>query len=186
MVEFVSADWVESRLGAPDFLLVDPRGPMRYMQGHLRGAVNLPAVRLFGRDGKLLTVYELSEFFGSVGVGNDTTVTLYDGGDGRNAAMAAWTLEYLGHTDVQIMDMFFEEWAAQGREKLYRPVRPTANRFEARNQPSEIRATVDDVSQVLEGGSAGSRGCAAGPAQPGGVRGYAGPGRTPGPYPRRR
>ena len=35
MVEFVSADWVESQLGAPDFLLVDPRGPMRYMQGHL-------------------------------------------------------------------------------------------------------------------------------------------------------
>ena len=155
MVEFVSADWVESRLGAPDFLLVDPRGPMRYMQGHLRGAVNLPAVRLFGRDGKLLTVYELSEFFGSVGVGNDTTVTLYDGGDGRNAATAAWALEYLGHTDVQIMDMFFEEWAAQGREKLYRPVRPTANRFEAEIN-SEIRATIDDVSQALKGEAGGA------------------------------
>ena len=154
MVEFVSADWVASRLGAPDFLLVDPRGPMRYMQGHLRGAVNLPAVRLFGRDGKLLSVYELSEFFGSVGVGNETAVTLYDGGDGRNAAMAAWTLEYLGHTDVKIMDMFFEEWAAQGREKLYRPVRPTANRLEPDLQP-EIRATLDDVSQALNADVAG-------------------------------
>lgn len=155
MVKFVSADWVESRLGSPDFLLVDPRGPMRYTQGHLRGAVNLPAVRLFGRDGKLLTVYELSEFFGSVGVGNDTTVTLYDGGDGRNAAMAAWTLEYLGHTDVQVMDMFFEEWAAQGREKLYRPVRPTANRFEPEVNPG-VRATLEDVQQALNGEAAGA------------------------------
>ena len=149
MVEFVSADWVESQLGTPDFLLVDPRGPMRYMQGHLRGAVNLPAVRLFGREGKLLSVYELAEYFGSVGVGNDTTVTMYDGGDGRNAAMAAWTLEYLGHTNVRIMDVFFEQWAAQGREKLYRPVRPTANTLEPMINPS-VRATLEDVSRALE------------------------------------
>lgn len=149
MVEFVSADWVESRLGEPDFLLIDPRGPMRYTQGHLRGAVNLPAVRLFGRDGKLLSTYELAEFFGSVGVGNDTPVTMYDGGDGRNAAMAAWTLEYLGHDKISIMDTFFETWAAQGREKLYRPVRPTANRFEPRLNP-EVRAVLAEVSQALE------------------------------------
>ena len=148
MVEFVSADWVAARLGSPDFLLVDPRGPMRYMQGHLRGAVNLPAMRLFDREGKLLSVYELAEFFGSVGVGNDVPVTLYDGGDGRNAAMAAWTLEYLGHTDIRIMDLFFEEWAAQGREKLYRPVRPTANTLEARLNPS-VRATLEEVSQAV-------------------------------------
>ena len=80
-----------------------------------------------------------SEFFGSVGVGNDTPITMYDGGDGRNAAMAAWTLEYLGHDNVRIMDTFFETWAAQGREKLYRPVRPTANQFEARLNPG-VRA----------------------------------------------
>lgn len=155
MVEFVSADWVASRLGSPGFLLVDPRGPMRYMQGHLRGAVNLPAVRLFGRDGKLLPVYELSEFLGSVGVGNDTPVTLYDGGDGRNAAMVAWTLEYLGHAEVQIMDMFFEEWSARGGEKLYRPVPPTAKRFEPEIRP-EARATLVQVSQALGGQGTGA------------------------------
>ena len=154
MVEFVSADWVESQLGSPDFLLIDPRGPMRYMQGHLRGAVNLPAVRLFGRDNKLLSVYEMAEYFGSVGVGNDTPVTFYDGGDGRNAAMATWALEYLGHTDIRIMDTFFETWAAQGREKLYRPVKPTANQLEAKlNQ--QLRATLEDVSQASESATAG-------------------------------
>ena len=153
MVEFVSADWVESQLGSPDFLLVDPRGPMRYMQGHLRGAVNLPAVRLFDREGKLLSVNELAESFGSVGVGNDTPVTMYDGGDGRNAAMAAWALEYLGHTDIRIMDTFFETWAAQGREKLYRPVRPTANTLEPRLNPG-VRAGLEDVSKAVEDDSA--------------------------------
>ena len=156
MVEFVSADWVESQLGTPDFLLIDPRGPMRYMQGHLRGAVNLPAVRMFDRENKLLSVYELAEYFGSVGVGNDTVVTFYDGGDGRNAAMATWALEYLGHTSVRIMDLFFEQWAAQGREKLYRPVRPTANTLEPRINPA-VRATLEEVSRVVEAENQGSR-----------------------------
>ena len=147
MVEFVSADWVESQLGSPDFLLIDPRGPMRYMQGHLRGAVNLPAVRLFGRDNKLLSVYEMAEYFGSVGVGNDTPVTFYDGGDGRNAALATWALEYLGHTDIRIMDTFFESWAAQGREKLYRPVKPAANQFEPTLNPA-VRATLEETAEA--------------------------------------
>ena len=131
-----------------------PRGPMRLHTGPPAGAVNLPAVRLFGRDGKLLSTYELAEFFGSVGVGNDTPVTMYDGGDGRNAAMAAWTLEYLGHDNVRIMDTFFETWAAQGREKLYRPVRPTANKLEPRLKP-QVRAELEDVSRALEGAPGG-------------------------------
>ena len=142
---------------------------MRYMQGHLRGAVNLPAVRLFGREGKLLSVYELAEYFGSGGRGNDTTVTMYDGGDGRNAAMAAWTLEYLGHTNVRIMDVFFEQWAAQGREKLYRPVRPTANTLEPMINPS-VRATLEDGVAGPGNDSQWRQGYIAGPAEPNGVR----------------
>lgn len=159
MVVFVSADWVEANLDAPGRLLVDPRGPMRYMQGHLRGAVNLPAARLFGREGKLLSEYELAEFFGSVGLGNDTALTLYDGGDGRNAAMAAWTLEYLGYTDISIMDIFFEEWAAQGRAKFYRPVRPTANQFTPQVNP-QVRVALEEVAANLPAATA-----AAGPVK---------------------
>ena len=154
MAVFVSADWVQENLGAPGSLLIDPRGPMRYMQGHIRGAVNLPAVRLFGRDGLLLSVFELAEFLGSVGLSNDTALTLYDGGDGRNAAMLTWVLEYLGYTDVRIMDIFFEGWAAQGRDKFYRPVRPIANQFTPQVNP-QVRATLEEVSAALaDGGGA--------------------------------
>ena len=149
MAVFVSADWVADKLEVPGYLLIDPRGPMRYMQGHIRTAVNLPAVRLFDREGKLLSVYELAEFMGSVGLSEDTTLILYDGGDGRNAALLTWVLEYLGYTDVHIMDIFFEEWAAQGRAKFYRPVRPTANQFAPQVNP-RVRATLEDISSQLD------------------------------------
>ena len=155
MAHFVSADWVEAHLDDPNSLLLDPRGPMRYMQGHLRGAVNLPAARLFDREGKLLSVYELAEFFGSVGLGQDIALTLYDGGDGRNAALVAWTLDYLGYRDVRIMDLFFEEWAAQGRPKFYRPVRPTANQFLPQVNP-QGRATLEEVAAAVAAGDSDS------------------------------
>ena len=158
MVAFVSADWVAANLDAPGRVLLDPRGPMRYMQGHLQGAVNLPAMRLFDRAGRLLSVYELTEFFGSVGLGNDTALTLYDGGDGRNAAMIAWVLTYLGYTDISIMDLFFEEWAASGRPKFYRPVRPTANQFTPQVNP-QVRADLEAVAANLPAApSAGAAG----------------------------
>lgn len=157
MAAFVSADWVEAHLDDPNSLLLDPRGPMRYMQGHLRGAVNLPAARLFDREGRLLSVYELAEFFGSVGLGHDLSLTLYDGGDGRNAALVAWTLDYLGYRDVRIMDLFFEEWAAQGRAKFYRPVRPTANQFRPQVNP-QGRATLEEVAAAVAAGDSDSGG----------------------------
>ena len=157
MAHFVSADWVEAHLDDPNSLLLDPRGPMRYMQGHLRGAVNLPAARLFDREGKLLSVYELAEFFGSVGLGNDLSLTLYDGGDGRNAALVTWTLDYLGYNEVRIMDLFFEEWAAQGRPKFYRPVRPTANQFRPQVNP-QGRATLEEVAAAVAAGDGSSSG----------------------------
>ena len=170
MAHFVSADWVEAHLDDPNSLLLDPRGPMRYMQGHLRGAVNLPATRLFDREGKLLSVYELAEFFGSVGLGNDISLTLYDGGDGRNAALVAWTLDYLGYNEVRIMDLFFEEWAAQGRPKFYRPVRPTANQFLPQVNP-QGRATFEEVAAaVAAAGGGGSSGGGDGGSSGGGIK----------------
>ena len=67
---------------------------------------------------------------------------LYDQHDGRNAAMAAWVLEYLGRDDVHIMDILYESWKDQGREVLYRPVPTEPKIYSPRLNPS-VRATVD-------------------------------------------
>jgi len=154
MATFVSADWVAERIGQPEYLVIDPRSAMRYLMGHLRGAVSVPFKKLQGPDGKLAEPEQLASAFGDAGLGDEVTPVLYDHQDGRNAAMAAWTLEYLGHDNIRIMDTFFETWAAQGREKFYRPVRPTANQFEPSLNPG-VRALLEDVSKALEGASPG-------------------------------
>ena len=145
MATFVSADWVSEHIGQPGYLIIDPRSAMRYLMGHLRGAVSVPFKKLQGPDGRLGPPEQLAAAFGEVGLGDDIVPVLYDHQDGRNAAMAAWVLEYLGRTDVRIMDPLFETWKEQGREVLYRPVPTEPLPFTPRLDPS-IRAALDDAA----------------------------------------
>ena len=135
MVTFVSADWVTDHIGRPGYLIIDPRSAMRYLMGHLRGAVNVPFKKLQGPDGRLGPPEQLAAAFGDAGLGDGVTPVLYDHFDGRNAAMAAWVLEYLGCTDVHVMDLLFDAWKEQGREVLYRPVPTEPSALSAAPQP---------------------------------------------------
>lgn len=140
---FVSADWVEQRLDSREFLLLDPRRPVRYLQGHLRNAVNLPVSGAFDPQGSLLPVDRLAGWLGAAGLDDRKTPVMYDAHDGRHAAMLVWILEYLGRTDVHIMDVFLEKWMAQGREIFYRPVKPAPGEFSARVNPAARTALKD-------------------------------------------
>ena len=138
MATIVSADWVADHIGRPGHLIIDPRSAMRYLMGHLRGAVSVPFKKLQGPDGRLGPPEQLAAAFGDAGLGDDVVPVLYDHQDGRNAAMAAWVLEYLGREDVHIMDLLYDAWKEQGREVLYRPV------------PTEVRSfTVKDRKSVV-------------------------------------
>ena len=145
MATFVSPDWVAERIGQPGYLIIDPRSAMRYLMGHLRGAVSVPYKKLQAPDGRLGPPEQLAAAFGDVGLGDDVTPILYDHQDGRNAAMAAWILEYLGRDDVHIMNLRYEAWKDEGREVLYRPVPASGANFIVRLNP-DIRATTDDVA----------------------------------------
>ena len=150
MATFVSADWVAERIGQPGGLLIDPRSAMRYLMGHLPGAVSVPFKKLQGPDGRLGPPPQLADAFGAVGLGDDVTPVLYDHRDGRDAAMAAWALEYLGRADVHIMDLRYEDWKEQGYGVLYRPVAATPKPFTSSVNPT-VRATLDDVASLSDG-----------------------------------
>lgn len=145
MVAFVSADWVEARLGASGLVVLDPRSPTHYLMGHLKAAVNLPLRRLFDPQGGLLPEQELATQFGLSGLGEGDVPVLYDEADGRNAAMLAWALEYLGRADVHVMDVFIERWVAERREIFYRPVRRAAREFTARVNP-QVRIGLGELA----------------------------------------
>jgi len=144
MAKLVGVDWVAERLENPAFTIIDPRRPMKYLSGHLPGAINIPVYKLFGSDGKLIAPAALAEFIGAAGLGGDSAPVLYDSPEGQNAAMLAWILEYLGCTDVHVMEAFYEAWKATGREVRYKPVAAPARPLSVRTNAA-IRATLEEV-----------------------------------------
>jgi thiosulfate/3-mercaptopyruvate sulfurtransferase len=145
MVTLVSAQWVEDHLDAAGLLLLDPRRPMRYLQGHLKHAVNLPTYKAFDTEARLLPDAQLQQWFEAAGLGEHITPVIYDAYDGQNGAMLAWLLEYFGRTDVHMLHIFYERWVAEGHEVFYKPVVPTPRTLTVRANP-KIRATIEDIS----------------------------------------
>ena len=148
MATLVEASWLAERLGAPGMLVLDPRRPMKYLQGHFKGAVNLPLAKIFDSNGRLLPISDLAQVFSFAGLDDATSPVVYDSYDGQGGAMLAWVLEYLGRTDVAVLQVFFEAWVAEGREMFYRPVAPQPGRFIARVKP-EVRAGLEEVRACL-------------------------------------
>jgi len=144
VAKLVSQDWVAERLGQREFIPVDARRPMKYLSGHLPGAINIPAYKAFGPDGRLLEPESLVRLLGNTGLGDESCAVIYDSPEGQNAAMMAWILEYLGRTEVNVLDSFFEAWKASGREILYKPVLMPKTTFTAHLNPF-LRATLDEV-----------------------------------------
>ncbi len=144
MAKLVGAQWITERLDSPSIAVIDPRRPMKYLLGHLPGAINIPVYQAFGADGRLLSPDALAAHIGGRGLADTAPAVLYDSPEGQNATMLAWILEYLGHSDVYLMDTLFEAWKAEGREVRYKPVETTPQHSVPRVD-SSIRATLEDV-----------------------------------------
>jgi thiosulfate/3-mercaptopyruvate sulfurtransferase len=144
MATLVSAQWMEQHVDATEVLLLDPRRPMRYLQGHLKNAVNLPLYKAFDADAQLRPDAQLQHWLGAAGLDDQTTPVIYDAFDGQNGALLAWLLEYFGRTDVHVLNIFYDRWKAEGRDVFYKPVTPVPKIFTARVHPN-LRATIDDI-----------------------------------------
>ena len=120
MARFVTTEWTRMQLASPKCVVLDPRPFTHYLQGHLKNAINVPLAKGLDGDGRLCSVTQLASWMGSAGVNEHNVPLVYDAYDGQNAAMLAWILEYLGRTDVCVMDVFLEQWVAEGREIYFR------------------------------------------------------------------
>ena len=149
MATVVTASWLEAHQDTPTVLLLDPRRPMRYLQGHLKNAVNLPVYKAFDSDGRLLPDAHLQRWIGAAGLDDQRTPVIYDSYDGQNGAMLTWLLEYFGRSDVHLLNIFYDGWVAAGREVFYKPVTPVAKTFTARVNP-RLRVTIDELRRASD------------------------------------
>jgi len=149
-VQFVDSAWLDQNLTNEKVRIVDSRPPVKYLSGHIPGAVNLTLWSVLDKNTlRLHSETRISESFGEAGIAPTGKVAVCDDFDGQNAAFVAWALEYLGHKSTAILSDYVESWASSGRELLYRPVKAERKSFdqkpnsELRIQASEITGNAD-------------------------------------------
>jgi thiosulfate/3-mercaptopyruvate sulfurtransferase len=148
------------------FDLSDPdAGRRAYAAGHIPGAryadlnqdLSSPVTPASGRH-PLPEPQALAGFFAACGIGDQTQVIAYDEANGSYAARAWWLLNWLGHTDVAVLDGGFKAWVAAGAAAGGAPLEsgeppPTPGGakppFTFRLRPASV-LTAGDVQRALE------------------------------------
>ena len=90
--------------------LIDVRREEDYNQGHITGAVNLPLASLLSGDSTESTV----KLFEELGISDDTKVVVYDDTFGASAPRVVWTLQYIGHKNVALLEVTYSQWKDLG------------------------------------------------------------------------
>lgn len=106
-------------LSNADVRVLDARSAEEYRQGHLPGAVNVPAPATddlqANRQGFPLPPEWAQRLFRLAGVNAGSRVVLYDNHGHRFAARVFYVLEFFGHEHVQILNGGFRKWQSEGR-----------------------------------------------------------------------
>ena len=100
------ADTLRSEIRDKSVRVIDVRREEDYKQSHIPTSVNLPLANLLSDDSpdRVLKMLE------SMGIDDETSVVVYDDTFGALASRVAWTMEYLGHNDVSLLEMTYGHW----------------------------------------------------------------------------
>jgi thiosulfate/3-mercaptopyruvate sulfurtransferase len=155
-----SAEWVADHLGRPELRVLDVRwrpdgtGHGAYQAGHIPGAAHLDwASDLVARDETSQSILlagpeQVAAALGRAGVGDGTTLVIYDDTLSLYAARVWWSLRAYGFESARILDGGFPEWAADDRPISNAEVHPPSAQFTPRAQ-MRLRLTTADIRSLL-------------------------------------
>jgi thiosulfate/3-mercaptopyruvate sulfurtransferase len=151
----IDTDTLQNQLGKPGLVVIDVRGRSAYeFGGHIPGAVHTtwheysdPNAVPKGLLNPDLGVIE--QILRRLGINQDSEVVIYSnpfdnwGDEGR----MFWMLEYLGHTNLRILDGGWVKWTVEKRPFEHGPVSTAAGNFKAR--PVKALVIVKDDLKLI-------------------------------------
>ena len=158
----VSPSWLADRLADRGLRVIDARFEIRpgaggrmqptpgrsdYEEAHVPGAVFVDLMGDLAHPDAPLEILSPERFeslMSRLGIGNDSTVVVYDASGGTWAARLWWALRYYGHDDVRLLDGGFSRWTREAHPVEADAVIAEAGSFVARPRP-ELRVTQEQV-----------------------------------------
>src|SRR5215203_3714277 len=135
----VTTEWLAAHLEDENLRVVDIRGYVKktdlgggrqkaeylaareeYDEAHIHGAVYVDWTSdITDPDdpvpAQIAPPERFADLMGSLGIGDDTRVVVYDHAGGQFATRLWWALTYYGHDRVSVLDGGWNKWTAEGR-----------------------------------------------------------------------
>ena len=108
----IDSDSLRSEIRDKSVRVIDVRREEDYKQNHIPSSVNLPLANLLSDD----SPERVLKIFQNMGIDDEMPVVVYDDTFGALASRVAWTLEYIGHHDVSLLDVTYGQWKSLGLE----------------------------------------------------------------------
>ena len=137
-------DWLKEHIDDPQVRIIDMNPKDVYQQGHIINAVHLEVEQIItsvrGIEWMMPSVKDLEETMGKLGINNQTTVVIYNDKQGEkptrgfNALKTRLflTLEYLGHSKVNIINGGLSAWLAAGGQLTTEVILPPQTQYQAK------------------------------------------------------
>ena len=135
---------------SPETIVLDARRTAtEYNAGHIPGAIFTPPSLFEDSGGMLLLPTELATKLGNLGVTRTSKIIIYDNTDASRGAAGRlfWILEYLGCTDVKILNGGWDQWKAQDMTWVTEPTTLPAAVFTAEINPTVKLVTKEYVAE---------------------------------------
>lgn len=145
-------EWLRDKLGQQDLVLLDASfflpteqrdALAEYRQCHLPGARFFDIDAVADHDTSLPHMLpspqEFAAAVGGMGIGNETTVVVYDNNRFMASARAWWMFRVFGHKRVSVLDGGLQRWQALGYPlESSEPVTPVPRAFQAGFRPELV------------------------------------------------
>ena len=172
----VTTDWLAEHLDDPAIRVVDIRGYVKktdfgegrqraeylgareeYDEAHIPGAVYVDWTRDITDPDDPVPVQiappeRFARLMGSLGIGDDARVVVYDHAGGQFATRLWWVLTYYGHDRTCVLDGGWKKWSAEGRPTTSEVPEPELAAYTPRPR-GEWRKGAEDVLAASEGGA---------------------------------
>lgn len=158
---FVSAEWLNQRLGDPNLVVVDgswylpaqQRDPeAEFLEGHIPGAIRVDIESIRDESSSLPhmlpTPEKFAEFAGKLGISEISTIVVYDGMGLMSAPRVRWMFRIFGAITVYILKGGFPAWKAAGYSVATGPAVPKAPRTFVPRFSKTAVANVADIQQA--------------------------------------
>ena len=148
----VSSDWLKEHLDDPNVVILDTRPKVAYMYGHIPNSVSLAVDQIIqiNEHGAHLAPNEHdgAQLLGILGIDNAKTVVVSGEPMDPSVMRIAWTLQYLGHQDVRMLDAGITTWQSLGNQMSRVQKKPPPTQFVPKVQ-QHLRIEAEELSGLI-------------------------------------